>query len=385
MNINPSIYFIGIWSIPFLLSFLGWSYGVSAIDESLLMYILLLFVVVMLSSYMGTVIFPKKIHRPIKYKGFDNYNTVNRKILFFTVLPISILLIEISHFESVPGLLYLGVESVGYNEFTEYLGVLHHLLFKSSFLVLSLISFYLYSIRKNSKYLFLWILMFVIAFILVSRSLMIGMLIQATILTILNNKFNYKKFLKALLFIYLFSLLFGYIGMVRVGDSHGMEVYRQTESFPEMFPDGLLMLYVYLVSPLSNLSNNIDIYNAISFNPIDVFYNFIPSSFVHEVFTKSDLEFKLFVDTFNTETFLHDYLSAFGYLGLLPVIFLYFLVFNLVHFLSLRSIKWKLIYVVILYGISLTIFSNSLSPVQFAQALFIYIIFTKTSIRKKHV
>lgn len=380
---NPAILFMTIWSITMLLYSMQLSLLLRELSFEMIAYIFLTFVAAIIGSVFMSKIKKKPVIVNVENHNYSDDLIKNRIVYFFFGIFIVVSLVELLHFGSFPIFMASSENTHMYLEFSSYLGLMHTLAGKASMLAVTLIFFFLYLKTKKKIYLFLYAMVIIWSILIIARSNIITIALQSIFLSsILGYKiFTVRRIIAILVLIYLFGLL----GNIRVGEGgQNMDIYKASLNYPDFLPDGFIMTYVYIVSALNNVNYNLPHYYKANFEPSQLFWNYIPGVFKEEFDIKKDYAFQLVVDTFNTDTYMNDFLVAFGYYGSLIVLVLLFILYQFIYLKSKDSLKWKMILAVALSNIVLSVFSDSLTaPLFFFEIFYIYLILTNFRIHSK--
>jgi len=366
--INPFyvLVFSGITVISMF--FLKWSIFYNQLSLQMYMF----FIINTATAFSLGFIFRKKL----RYK--NTYFRIKYPKLIGGVILLGFLF-DILYSKEIPLVSMLTSSGSRYDE-VEHLPLFYPLLSSVNVFVIVCL-FYSYLCCKNKVCLYVALLLLFPFVINVGRGLVV-MSIVPCLLMYLSTKNMFLSVKKiATIFLVLLSILyvFGYAGNIRSASVLSERLHRTstdeiilslggaTEEFKESYiPSEFLWGYLYVVSPICNLNNNILI--GISEGGGDEFfvYNFAPQSMQKNMFTKfeKDKSF-LVVDTFNVSTAFALPYSQFGWAGVfffqvyLYVLFFFFL------FLLQKS-KYKIIY--------LSLFSTSMLLVWFENVLVLDVI-----------
>lgn len=124
--------------------------------------------------------------------------------------------------------------------------------------ILALGKFGFYLLYGNRKRLLIPAIQILWGIATVSRSLIIGAILQGVVLWLSLCGINLKRMLRVFAGSVLVVLFFGYMGDIRSGSAVFREVARPTSNYPDWLPSGVLWFYIYIASPLANLVNTIE-------------------------------------------------------------------------------------------------------------------------------
>ncbi|EDM37181.1 putative transmembrane protein [Pedobacter sp. BAL39] len=381
---NPIVFFILTWLFVLVLYSLQYSKLLTVLSNSTLLYIGL-----SCSSFAASYLFVISITK--KWDGKTTYFSnigINKvlKIVFFIWL--SLTLVEIAYFRSLPLLALLGIGAGAYTEWG--IPSLHGLL-NAMIIALSNYFFYLFLTTRNKKY--LWFFLFCLCWpiLLVTRQVFMSMSVQAVLTYIFLNKFKAKTVFTIALVALCVVFLFGFVGDLRAGDSlMFINLAQPSDDYPAFLPSGFLWVYIYVTSPLNNVNFNIDKYPGFAFNPSYVLSSFFPSFIRNMIFEKENIfDFKLVNQYLNVSSMFPNYLGAFGYWGSILFYFVLGTIFSLVYVKATRknvNIKWIFIIVVLLHNILFSVFVDFFSNLVFIfQMILHYFIGTKVKFKDDQV
>lgn len=317
--INPIFVFNGVWLICFLFLSMNLSkYYTNKINEQTTLIFVLVFLIFNLSFYISYNI------RHFNSKGLSIklIHKKNKKNYILTLFYIWLLLIivETIYCRGVPIIWQFQGSSKTYADYG--IPSLHGFVNSLSWFIL-LISFIYYLEKKDSKILQIIIIINVVYIILFARQSIITEIIQLTVIFAYKRKLKYKK----LLYIGIFTILiFGIIGSIRTDLDHliytsGLKIHN----FP-FFLSGFIWVYMYLMTPLANIINIIEINNIFTYGLASL-SSFLPTVIVKMFnFNIPDTKNMLISQTYNVSTSFDVLFIDFGIIGIL--IFILFLGIN---------------------------------------------------------
>lgn len=211
----------------------------------------------------------KKIFLVVKYPDFNSFARVNLKKTrllnyFFCIC----ILLEIAMAGYIPLISMAMGKSV--SQFSFGIPSVHGFVLAFGCLLVAS-NYYDYICFKDKKslgFVFLIILVFIL---LVTRKMIIISFIQIGIIYLLTKKIKPKVLVIVLLSVLFVFVLFGYIGDIRTGRELFMQLSRPNFSYPEWLPSGFMWAYIYIVTPIVNLTN------AIHLGQVDSNFNFLCS------------------------------------------------------------------------------------------------------------
>lgn len=166
---------------------------------------------------------------------------------------------------------------------------------------------YVCSYSKFVKILFVFSIVLVLSILLLSRQMFMISMVVFLITYFVRNEVSISKFLKSAFIIFIVFILFGYIGNIRQklsGDyvEHYIYIIGGINKFGENFSDSFIWLWLYLVTPIYNLSANIrsfEIYGS------DCNYNLVHGdcngNFISSVFLPNTMLKYLNLESFNID------------------------------------------------------------------------------------
>lgn len=119
--------------------------------------------------------------------------------------------------------------------------------------ILAASKFGLYLLRGNRRRLMIPAFQILWGVVIVSRGLIVDSLLQYAILWACLRGIRIKNFFRIAISVVLVVLIFGYLGDIR-GTGSFRKLARPTQNYPDWLPSGVLWLYIYLASPLQNLT-----------------------------------------------------------------------------------------------------------------------------------
>jgi oligosaccharide repeat unit polymerase len=279
---------------------------------------------------------------------------------------------ELVHFRNLPLLSLLGVGvPISYTEFG-FPGI--HGLFNAIFLVICTVLFVRQLLAPNPTNGLLLITALAWPILLVSRQLLFSLIVQFVFLFILVRGISSANFLKLLFLSVGLMVVFGYIGDLRSGRQAFLALARPPFDYPEYIPSGFLWVYVYMVSPLNNVINNLDI--APVYAPIGLTANLLPS-FARDYFMQlleiSLPQWQLVDATLNVSSMHQKYIMDFGmFFTCIIYLFMSFAASFLTRLSRLQP-KYGFALVVFLHGIIFSFFVDFILHLVFFTQFFLYI------------
>ena len=132
-------------------------------------------------------------------------------------------------------------------------------------------NYYDYICFKDKKS--LWFALFIISIfvLLVTRKMIMVSFIQLGMIHLITTKVKPKTIFLVVLSVLLVFLLFGYIGDIRTGRQLFIQLAHPSFEYPDWMPSGFMWAYIYIVTPIVNLTN------AIHMGQTDTNLNFLCS------------------------------------------------------------------------------------------------------------
>lgn len=318
---NPILLFVLIWLFVLYIYSKGYSLILTSLSTETFIYVLLVCLFFILSYYFTIAFFYKKTVIALNNVYYQNNKIHKRLYRVFLVWAI-LTLVEIQYFKGLP---LLSIFGFGGNSsvYTEWgIPSLHGFL-NSMIILLSNYFFYFFIKKREKKYLYFFLLCVCWPILLVTRQMLMSMIIQAVFIYILINNIKVKSILYYLLFTFLVVFIFGLVGDFRSGSSAFIELVQPSDDYPSWLPSGFLWVYVYMVSPLSNVNFNIHKYPNFNFDLTPLISPLFPSFIREKYFSlNNQFNFQLVNDSLNVSTMFPTYLASFGYFGSLIFYFI---------------------------------------------------------------
>ncbi|MDF1866663.1 MAG: O-antigen ligase [Saprospiraceae bacterium] len=383
---SPIIVFAVIWLVVAALYSLGLSDMLLPIKSETVYLIIASWVLLMLgwslSSLYSKSLVNLKPDLNIYYKYFGNARR-EKRVFYFVIGWIFFTLIEIYVYKNLPLLAALDIGVyVKYSEFG-FPGI-HGLLNAMFFCIISY-SFIMASFMKRQRYWVLFILLSLWPVLALSRMMIVATILQVVFLSIIlrTKPISFYVFLKYFIIGMSVILLFGYLGDIRNGREHLLELAHLNFEYPDWLPSGFAWVYLYIVTPLNNLNFAIDNYVFIEQFPLEIITRVFPSFLREIIFDLFDRDTAtlLVSSAFNISTLFSPIINDFGYI-LAPMLFLPVGFFS--NFLIIKAKsnpRYILFWSVLLYSIVISIFSNHMFHlVYFTEAIFGYLIYGKNKL-----
>lgn len=207
----------------------------------------------------------------VKYSVVD-FNTgaekVLRKTRNLTFIFFSLVLVEIAIAGYIPLISMATGRTV--SQFAFGIPSLHGFVLAFGCLLVAS-NYYDYICFKNKKS--LWFSFFIISIfvLLVTRKMIMVSFIQLGMIHLITTKIKPKTIFLVVLSVLLVFLLFGYIGDIRTGRQLFIQLAHPSFEYPDWMPSGFMWAYIYIVTPIVNLTN------AIHMGQTDTNLNFLCS------------------------------------------------------------------------------------------------------------
>jgi oligosaccharide repeat unit polymerase len=223
------------------------------------------------------------------------------------------------------------------------------------------------------------------AVLLITRSMMIVDLLQTGMVTVLYRGIPGKFAIKLIAVVLVIVIGFGAIGDLRTGAVNFRTLAQPTEAYPDWLPSGVLWVYIYVTTPLNNLT-----YSMSSLHPVDnlLFPNTAAPLFPRVVRNiiygdslATSLSGELADSAFNVST---AYVGPFQDYGALGMVCFSLLISGFAAFYWRRTnFRDQLIYIVIAQCLLMTVFYNHFFSLPIiTQVIWIYLFFLKGPSKK---
>ena len=118
-------------------------------------------------------------------------------------------------------------------------------------------NYYDYICFKNRKSLVLAIFIIFVFVLLVTRKMIMVSFIQMGMIHLLTTKVKPKTIFLVIFSVLFVFVLFGYIGDIRTGRQLFIQLAHPSFDYPDWLPSGFMWAYIYIVTPIVNLTNAI--------------------------------------------------------------------------------------------------------------------------------
>jgi len=309
--LNPFFVFTITWSFVIFLLNLKLTTNISRLEFSGLLIIYINIITsIIIYVFFYSIYYKRKVKdnnvNEVQYN--KAYKFANKCFYFFLLLTI----IDIFYSGGVPliwiftgsskNYVNLGIPSIRGLQYTLYLFTF------SIFLLLLKIKKFKYSKFKI-------IILSVLPFLMLSRSLMLYSIFQLFYLYIYDKKIEFRQIRNITFFIFGLILIFGLVGDIR-GPYVNPFAYliNETGNNPlEKLPSGFTWIYIYITANFNNILLTIGTFEP-SYSFFNIFYNIIPG-FLKQ-FLITDTSSPLITDeSLNVASFYAGYVTSFGIIG----------------------------------------------------------------------
>ncbi|SYG64516.1 Uncharacterised protein [Klebsiella pneumoniae] len=118
-------------------------------------------------------------------------------------------------------------------------------------------NYYDYVCFKNKKSLLFALSIVFVFVLLVTRKMIIVSFIQLGMIYLITTRVRPKTILLVIFSVLLVFILFGYIGDIRTGRQLFIDLAHPSFEYPDWLPSGFMWAYIYIVTPIINLTNAI--------------------------------------------------------------------------------------------------------------------------------
>ena len=379
--LSPFILYSIVWIFVFFLYSLGLSYHLTYMEKET---VLLIFGSIA-AWFLSAVFY--SLARDGKFKlylhGFDIFRIKQiilekrnlRRYSYLLVFWLVFSFIEVIYSGNLPLLSLFGIGTyVNYVDF----GISgFHGLLNAVYLFISLFTFALYIITKKIRYLYIFIFLILWPILLVKRQLLMSMFVQVLFLYIIFNEIGVKKLIGVLASVLLLIFFFGFVGDLRSGREHLLALAGISFDYPDFLPSGLMWVYLYVTTPLSNVNFNIQDIHPHYFpyhSIMSTFPSFLRGFFQELVNVESN--FILVTEAFNVSSFFQSFVLDFGIFFTFILIFLMGLIFTHIFYQSQRRLVFSFLLIVVLHNIVFSVFVNFFTHIVFLfELLVIYLFF----------
>ena len=291
--LNPFYWFAFVWSAVLVLYQFRWTTLYGDLDASLLLFFL---ITILLSVVLG--IFFGRMLKKVKIEYYRPLKKTRRIIIWSIVIGF---LLEFLYVRHIPIIDELTHSSYTYMDFR---GIPTFHVFLVTFAEFAAVYFFYcfcFETDRKEKRTFLWLALIPFALIttLYNRAALINIIFMCMLIklsTLKKIKIRYIVFVVILALVVLFG--FGVFGNIRSGAKWNDSSYIITvahidvDKYPSFLPKEFIWAYVYLVSPLGNLNDQV--INVVPNYRLDgILYYILPDALSKRIFPSVDTSFVL--------------------------------------------------------------------------------------------
>lgn len=371
MLLNPAFMYAATWTFVLLL----YSLRLSDLLDPLRPSTVLLVVGTSLSFILGWILESLPNYGRLAAAKIDldvlraiiNSAQVGRRLKAIWIIFGLGVIFEVAYFNGAPGLGLIGIGSqIAYTEF----GIPgFHGLLNSLFYACCAVTFTRTLLGSSNRTFLLMMVSISYPILVMSRQVLISLLLQYLFIYFSVRRPSPRVFVRAgVLFIAAF-LIFGYLGDIRSGRDHIINLAAPSFEYPDWLPSAFIWIYIYLSTPLNNVNYNIDI--SPNYFPLETAGSFIPS-FAREAFLGAigaSRQWDL-ATSFNVSSLLQSFLTDFGVSGAIVFTLLCGVVFSRLRRRSATSPAAFFAVIVLLHGLALSFFANLLFHLVFIFEIF---------------
>lgn len=363
MIFYPSFIFFYIWIFITYLYFLEISPIFTFKAEPFFIFCFFLYLPFLINFYLFSK-FHSKIRSSSRYSkeiSFRYFKTLFGLFLFLT-------LVEFFISGNFPLIAALGI---GKNVlYTEYGIKGFHGFVNSIHLCLIIICF-----SNVKKYLFPLVVLLILLFLLLSRQVFISLFVLLLSSYIYNKGFIIS--FRSILYLLIISILpvsyFIIFGNVRSGSGFIYSILEIKGEYPD-FLEPLFWLYIYIVSPVFNLINNLFLIESTV--PLNTLINILPSP-IKALFAELMMaDLYLEHPIFNVSTIFPSFIGDFGYFGI-SFVSLIFIISDWIIVKCKNNLKYPL-FLFFCHGALLSFFGNFLISLPFLSFLLLLLFVTRS-------
>lgn len=369
-GMNPLVVFNGVWLSCILLSFTNLSpyYIVQLSQKSVTV------IVTMVVSFNMFFLFSNRHRTKLNHIIIPKSNTYFKYDAIFSIWA-ALIIAEIIYCRGLPILWSITGQQRNYAEFG--IPSLHGFVNSLSWYIATK-SFIDYLNSKNTRQLYKLVTINLVYILLFARQSIVTEVIQLVTIYIFKRK---PKLRKLVIFLILFLLLFGIIGNYRTGNDHILHTSGVLLKDGSSISANLLWTYLYMVTPLANIVNNINLSSFHTYGGLAL-ASLLPTVVLRTLnIDVYGIEHYLVRETYNVMTSIYIPYTDFGILG----VFAYFAFLGFMGGRIWNSAKSSmsdkaLMYYAIYIGIvALTFFSDMLFKLPvLMQFLYVYIFISKS-------
>jgi oligosaccharide repeat unit polymerase len=361
--ISPVILYGVVWAVVALLYTLSLSEMLQPIKIETI-YLVSFSWLCLLAGWLIASIYTKMINiKPVSREAYFTYFQCRKRefrLYLLLVIWLVATVAEVFVYKNLPLLSAFGIgPPLRYTEFG-FPGI--HGLLNATYFCLSVFFFIKAFVTKRAIYWSIFLILLLWPFLALSRMMIIAIIVQVLFASLILSKSrrDIKKYIQYALLLMVVVLVFGYLGDVRNGREHLLGLAQLTFEYPDWLPSGFAWVYLYVVTPINNLNYAVDYFPNVSELPIEVVSRIFPSFIRTELFLLLDKETEVYLvaSAFNISTLFLPLIQDFGFL-FAPVVFIFIgFVINFLVYKALYNPRYLLFWVVFLYSIVISVFSN---------------------------
>jgi oligosaccharide repeat unit polymerase len=206
-----------------------------------------------------------------------------------------------------------------------------------------------YFIRGGKEKLLKFVPFLLWPLMMLGRGIFLGAIFQIGSVYLLSKPLNLQRILLLLLSVCGLVLIFGIIGDTRqVGSPFSYLVNPEYRALMEILPSGVLWVYVYITSPMSNLIANVDNIRP-SYLPLQTIGSFLPTIIRDKFQGSSEDVIELIDSNLNVSTFYVNFLADYGIIGALVMVAFIHLIIMIIYLRVREGNAWAMVAYSVLY------------------------------------
>lgn len=261
--------------------------------------------------------------------------------------------------------------------YTEFGLPVFHGFLNAAYFLIAFICFIKAFLEKSKTSLFMLLFLFVWPALILSRMMMVALVLQLSFTYLILARPPWWRLTKFFLIGMLSLFIFGILGDLRSGRDMIIRLAQLNFAYPDWAPSFPVWVYVYLVSPINNVNYNIIEADAVAV-PFFTLSQLLPSPLRNYLSAQlvGALEFDLVSSALNVNTIFYPLLADFGYIFAPFVFFIVGCGAAIVIARSRSSPAFLVAWVVLLYAVVESVFSNHMLHLvfifEFIFALFVF-------------
>jgi len=220
--------------------------------------------------------------------------------------------------------------------------------------------FLYYLLMRNSKILFLLLVLLAWNVVIMNRGAVTWILLQMLGMYLLVKRMTIMNSIGLICSLILFVLLFGWIGDWRLGRSFSEEFsHLQAEPLFQYVPSGFFWVYNYVTSGLNNINASIVQLEPL-YEPYFSIINIFPTILRDYLYEPGRYPLMLVSEAYNIATFYAGFLADFGIMGAIGAVALLQLIVTWIYIIARSGKPWAMIsYAVLFQALTLSIFADT--------------------------